>query len=613
MATMTPSLADVTAQFLGSVSTQRMLKVVAEISEHDRYQASHGAEQVAGLVAGEAESAGLAGVEIHRFAADGRAHWWSFAAPSAWTPLRAQLEVGTPGERGVLVDHRRDPFTIATYSAATPPEGLVLPLLAMDDDGPLLAEVAGALVLIDRTVGPLPLVALREAGAAGFVTDAACVRDRDLQYAGRIELEPGSPLIGFSVTSSCLKRLKGLASAGARARVHVDVDGSACMPAVSGILRGRRPGREIWLMAHLCHPRPSANDNASGVAALLAVVGALASAGRADPARIPDRTLRFIWSPEFVGPAAVLWTRLAKEGDAALPAAALNLDMVGEDQERCGGPFLVERPPAGTPSILAPLAEHLVAEAFAQTESHPGTWRPVPFAGSSDHAVLAGPNVHCPALALCHAPDSFNHSAADDIDKVSAVELRRSAAAAAAIAHVAADGSRVQRASIAAAVNDWCERELRRATTVARRYADVDDGAWSDGLLRYVQWELEATRALPMNLTTPQTKTRGPADTEKPELMERWAGPLNVRALLDDLSVSTRSEVRSLIAADKANYSVLVNLAVRASGGLGRRGLLQEVSYGLRRPIDPETGRFLVEALLESGWIAESLGREPAA
>ena len=81
----------------------------------------------------------------------------------------------------------------------------------------------------------------------------------------------------------------------------------------------------MLLTAHLCHPRPSANDNASGVAALLAAAGCWPTLPGGGGCAV-----RFLWGPEFLGIAAYLHD-VVHAGRAPVPVLALNVDMAGED------------------------------------------------------------------------------------------------------------------------------------------------------------------------------------------------------------------------------------------------------------------------------------------
>src|SRR5262249_20071661 len=100
-------------------------------------------------------------------------------------------------------------------------------------------------------------------------------------------------------------------------------------------LPGSLPG-EVLVTAHLCHPQPGANDNASGAAASLEVARVLAALAAGGEWSEPRRSVRFLWMPEFTGTYA--WQALRPEAVRAT-IAAVNLDMVGEAQADCGSTF----------------------------------------------------------------------------------------------------------------------------------------------------------------------------------------------------------------------------------------------------------------------------------
>lgn len=112
---MPGSLTDLVAGIHHGIDADEAMCWVARLTEWDRYQGSRGIAAAADFVAGEAERAGLAGVEILNFPADGRTSWWTFTAPSSWTPRSARLSL--PG-RTALVDYPTQPYTLAAHSAA---------------------------------------------------------------------------------------------------------------------------------------------------------------------------------------------------------------------------------------------------------------------------------------------------------------------------------------------------------------------------------------------------------------------------------------------------------------------------------------------------------------
>jgi hypothetical protein len=368
---------------------ERALERVQALAALDRYQVSEGIERAADYVAAEAERAGLDEVSVTSYPPGST--WWTYAAPPAWTPRLARLVV----DGDTLATYPETPCGLATFSRPTPPRTVRLVTIGEGSlDGAMAVVPPGA-----------TLSGLEESGALGFVACASPVA------VGRIELPPDTRLVGFSVDGEALARALG----GGEAFVHVEVDATGSMPLVTGCLRGETSA-EVLFLAHLCHPRPGANDNASGVAATLGLAEALR----------PDGVgLRFVWGPEFVGTAAYLHD-VVGAGRAPLPRYVLNLDMVGEDQARCGGPLVLER--SHLPSPLDAVAERAAA-IVAERAPAGWAWRSTPFVGASDHLLFAD---SVPTLQLGHRPDRFNHTSADDVDKVDPEELRRAAAIAGA-------------------------------------------------------------------------------------------------------------------------------------------------------------------------------------
>ncbi|WP_341718643.1 M28 family peptidase [Micromonospora sp. FIMYZ51] len=584
--------------YLAEVAVDETLSCVERLAGLDRYQASTGLTRAADVVADAADRAGLTEVQIRQYPADGAAHWWSFRAPVSWTPREALLRLSGPGGAAVELDHHRSPFAVATYSSATPAGGTTAPLVELHGATPL----GGALVVVDRPDyldGSL-LPRLVAAGAIGFVTDGPARDDGGTTWRGRIELPPDTSLLAFSLTPPEFRVAAELARAGGQATVRIVVDRTARMPVVSGLLPGMDPqADEIWVTAHLCHPRPSANDNASGVAAALGAAAAIGRAGRSGRPDRPARGIRWFWGPEFLGVAAVLH----EHRDGRLPAAVLNLDMVGEDQARCGSPFVVERPPDLRPSLVPALAEHVVDAVFAGTSTGTGdTWTAVEFDGFSDHALFADPSIQRPAVQFCHPADRFNHSAADTPDKVSPLEMRRSTAAAAAFVHLAA-GPGEPGSARPGAVRRWCAAQQEAAARIAARHGDP----WGYGLRDHVARYTAGVGALLYGapVAAPDRRDLG-------GLTAAWEGPLNLRAMQQALPGGTRAAVAGAIATDKSWLSVLFNLAIRADGSTDRHGLVATTSYALRRPLAGPVVDLLVDALLESGWVTEGATQCPS-
>ena len=91
----------------------------------------------------------------------------------------------------------------------------------------------------------------------------------------------------------------------------------------------------------------------------------------------------------------------------------------------------------------------------------PWTWRETPFAGGSDHALLADAPASCQVIALGHWPDRANHSSADTPELVDPAELRRTAVIACATAAAVRGRTDPQLAAdVAEATMSWAAEHI---------------------------------------------------------------------------------------------------------------------------------------------------------
>jgi hypothetical protein len=618
-----PVISEVTTAAVAAFPVDRSYELITRLAALDRFQGSRGIEVAADLVAEHAERAGLTGVEIRRFPADARARWWSFRAPRAWTPLSGTLDLLTPSGPARMVSFPELPCALATNSA--PAELAAAPLIADLTAADLReAKLAGAVVVLPKGGRALrPVICdLESAGAAGLITDAASPAGT---AAGRIELSRDTRLFGFSVPSPVMETLLAAARRGERVRVRVRVDDDALMPLVHGLLPGRAEAPEILLQAHLCHPRPAANDNASGVAAAIGVAATLGAIGGRFGE--PRKAVRFLWAPEFAGTAAYLHDRVGQ-----VPELAINLDMVGGRDV----PLVIESPPGNLPSLLPGLAEEILASLPTPLRSYSGAiplrdwqWEVAPFAGGSDHAVLAG--VGCPAVGLGYWPDPYRHTSLDTPDRIGLEELRRAGALTAAMiqfvrsAH-AGDIPRAQALIARAAYR-------RMLTIMGRAAAGGDDEAgrgsagrvdpfaspWLYGFLAHqasaAHDAMRQTSLLlggdgtvgagltalpdPRNQANGQLRRWPGREAPAREIVRReWKGPFNLQGLEDAASPADR---RWLIEHEDA-YSRFVGLAIALDDVSPLTEVVAQAAYSTWLPIDMDFARRFVRVLVATGW-----------
>ena len=462
------------------VSGERALESVRALTRFHRVQASPGYDRAAEWLAEKLEAAGLE-VELTQAQGDGRTRCLGQLMPEGWecTHARAVLHAGE--RRETLCDYETQRLSLILRS--TPARGRY-PLIVLEDgtedDHYRGIEVRGRVVLTSGDVHRVHRLAVVERGAAGLLSDGRRlvppVRDRfddpdAVPYTSFWWGEDSRRGWGFVLSPRAGAALRARLRDGEKLALEVEIESRAFptpIPLVSARLSGREAG-ETLVLSHLCHPQPSANDNASGVAATLEAARALAALRRTGTSASRSG-IRFLWMPEFTGTYAWL---AARPPDAPALQAAVNLDMVGENQELCGSTFLMEHPPCFAASFAEELLLRIREQAvdWVPTYSGPGHYSltrmaEVPFAGGSDHAVLIDPAVGVPCPMMIQWPDRYYHSSHDTPDKCDPRSLALAARCAATFAGFLAGLGDSERDWLLAAVGRGARRRLLKAADV---------------------------------------------------------------------------------------------------------------------------------------------------
>jgi aminopeptidase YwaD len=441
-----------------AISGEAAWQTVSDLSRYHRIQASPGYRQSAHLILQRLHDYGLQ-AEILSFPADEATQFWAWPSFQEWDCKEATLSLIEPHEEAaVLADYRASPISVIQRSTAFHGEADVVLL----EDGEEEAEyegldLAGKVVLTRGDWHRVWELAVQERGAVGILSDGmrslAPVRPEgdllDVRQYTSFWWRPGDKkCFGFVLTprqGQELRRLLKTPGETVRVRAHVNAhlyDGA--LEVVSATIPGRTED-EIVVVAHLCHPLPSANDNASGAAAALEAARALQSLIDSGDLAQLRRTLRFLWVPEMTGTFAYLADREAR---LERLVAGINLDMVGEDQCQTGSAWLFERPPDAAasfaPDLLGWLRDQLpalkgmtgVASSLSAMGANP-LYRQaeVGYSGGSDHYILSDPTVGVPTPMLIQWPDRFYHTSADTPDRTDPQSLARAAAVASAYAY----------------------------------------------------------------------------------------------------------------------------------------------------------------------------------
>jgi len=463
------------AQLTEVLSGVRAKSHVAEIVRHHRIQASPEFDDAIACVR---DTLGRIGVEatVSSFPADGRTETYGWTAPIAWRIRSGSLRQVEP-DGHPLCSYDDVAISILGQSGPGRGEGELVHIgkgtTAKDVEG---VDLEGRFVL---ACGRAMEVArrIRGSGAAALViypdSERAAASYDLVQYGGlfpkanEVETTP----MGFSISRREADRMIAqLAKGPVRLAGEVDAeffDGS--MQVLEAELPGTDPGAgAILLVAHLCHPRPSANDNASGSGLLIEVAWALREIASKQPLK---NAVRFLWVPEFNG--AVPWAAANVERlrDVRL---VVNLDMVGESPELLGEPLRVFRVPNARPTFLNACVEPILSRIAGDpiTLSPQGSRRPLHWildgpSGGSDHLVFQAAPHALPAVMFGH-DDPFWHTDLDTFDKVDPTRLKHVGLLTALVAALPTWGP-TEAARIGGWLLPFSARELARAAAFAQR------------------------------------------------------------------------------------------------------------------------------------------------
>lgn len=411
-------------------------RYVGEIIQYHRPQASPGYRRAAEHAYQKLLNFGLE-AEILSYPAREGVTFWAQPSFQEWEAREGVLHLLEPEARK-LADYREIKLSLIQRSAPFEGEAEI----ALLEDGLEVEEyegldLEGKAVLTRGDVSRVHHLAVEKGGAVGLIYDGMKELpglerrlENALQYTSFWWYGGERKCFGFVLSPQEGERLRRSIKRGSVAKVQARVisrfwDGS--LEVVSAFLPGESD-EEVVVVAHLCHPQWSANDNASGSATLLEVARTLhrSIGGRL---KKPRRSIRFLLVPELTGTYAYL---AAHEERLPKMIAGLNLDMVGESQELCGSTLVVERLPGSTPAFSGDLLERLLEVVAGDTSGYAGAggypsfrYGSTPFSGGSDHIILCDPTVGVPSPLLTQWPDRFYHTSLDTQDKVDPQMLAR--------------------------------------------------------------------------------------------------------------------------------------------------------------------------------------------
>jgi aminopeptidase YwaD len=496
----------------GELSGEAAKRSLEEIARHHRMRGSREFRHAAEFLAAELRRYGLPDARVEEFPADGTQWYGTQRARPAWDADFAELWEVRRDDAAVVPIRRIASFDAMPMTLAQDSEsGQATAELVDVGQGTSPADyegrdVRGKLVLAAAQPGEVARLAVAQHGAAGIVSYAQNQRtawwgdDDRLVRWGHFETFAPHKAFGFMISLGQARAWQQRMARGEAILLRADVRAGQ-RPGAYAIVTATIPGdalasEEIVFTCHLDHPRPGANDNASGCVTILEVARTYAKLIAEGRLPRPARTLRFIWPPEIEGTIAYL---NARPDVTARIKATIHLDMVG------GGPetkavFHVTRGPASLPSFVNDVAAGIAMFVSEQTGAFAATGQAafslnapeggkeplraalVDFTSGSDHQVYTEGSFRIPAVYMNDWPDRYIHTNFDAPANIDPTKLLRAGFITAATGWVLAN---LGPGDAGAVLDVIRPQSLERMATLTRRLPGTAEPAM---LVRFQLW-----------------------------------------------------------------------------------------------------------------------------
>ena len=449
---------DVLLQVAAETSGEAAKRNLDTITTRHRMRASEQFGEATEHIAKMLRRYGLDDVEILEYVADGETLFGTQMSRKVWDVRFAELwELAEVDGRLVrtrrLGDWAAVPLTLAQDSLSGEVTTTLVDIGSGTNDSDYAGkDLRGKLVLTSSQPGSVVERAVGELGAAGIISYAPNQRsawwkqDDRLVRWGHLSSFPKTKSFGFMISLGEARKLKERLDSGEEINFHAKVDAShevGKYKFVQAAITGADPdiGREeIIFTCHLDHPRPGANDNASGCVAILEVARTLKSLVDDEILPRPARTIRFLWPAEIEG--SIIY--LSQHEDTSRLKANIHMDMVGGGLET-KSVFRISGGPMSLPTFIADVGFEIGRFVNAQTEgfaSGDNVLFPLnaPEGGKepllallegidlgSDHDVFREGSWQIPGLYLHDWPDRYIHTNFDTAAMIDPTKLKRAA------------------------------------------------------------------------------------------------------------------------------------------------------------------------------------------
>ncbi|PYT38933.1 MAG: hypothetical protein DMG45_21710 [Acidobacteria bacterium] len=430
------------------VKTEEAMNFMRQVYSTDRWFTFPKFQETAEYLKQSMKGIGLEDVELSGVPADGSSQSGFWTMPLAWDVKSARLEIvdpPVPSDIATLADYQKIPASLGMWSGATPPEGVMAELVSLPDaDLPGLGEMhlTGKLVLMNQNPAGFKW-ALVKSGALGaintFSENSSLENGRQWINAwgdqGWGFTKGSTPLLSFSISPREGALVRKLLAERGVVRVRATVDSryyAGTYPLVTGVIRGSGP-EEVLTLGHSFEQ--GAQDNATGVAAMLESLATLNRLILSGKLPRPKRSIRLLTMGELYGS---MYYIEAYPDRIRRTVAAMCMDTPAASYDLAGTEYTFYMNPHAAKSYTDGFILRVAQEYFSQVHR---PWHEHQSMSGTD-TYLSEPMINVPTVwAYSGSGVETHHNSEDTPDRVDPRSLRDVATVNAAYLYYLANAS----------------------------------------------------------------------------------------------------------------------------------------------------------------------------
>jgi hypothetical protein len=407
------------------VKTDHAMEYMRRVYSTDRWFTFPKFQQTAEYLKRSMHDAGLKNVELDGAPVDGvtQVGWWTM--PMAWDAKQARLELidsDVPDESRVLADFEKVPTSLGMWSGPTPAGGVTAEIVEWDEN----RDVRGKLVLTRVNPADIKWALVKKGvlGAINTFSENPELKDgRQWVNAwgdnGWAYTKASTPLVCFSITPRQAEFVRKLLARGKPVHARAMVESryySGVYPYVTAIIPGTGPEEEVLTLGHTSEQ--GAQDNATGVAAMLESLATLNRLINSGKLARPKRSIRILLMGEMYGSMPYV----SKHPDLIRrTVAAMTVDTPASPYDLAGTEYSFYMNPHSAKSYTDAFVLH-VAKLYFPKVKRPWHWHD--FMSGTD-TYIAEPTVGIPAVwPYSGTGVTTHHNSEDTPDRVDPRSLR---------------------------------------------------------------------------------------------------------------------------------------------------------------------------------------------